>query len=115
MNVTLSAEQIYLLGMVASFLVMIGRLLIEQLSKRKIEISQQAWIGIVYVIAFGIGVLWFPKSLPVFPITSGDANVDAVLISQYIGSLVAALTFHVFVAGILYDRLIKPVKDALFK
>lgn len=113
MNITLSPEQIVTLSLIASVLVIVLRFIYEIAKKKSLVVPDWVMLVLVYVVSLLVGILWFPQALPPLPMIPPEplAAVGAVL--GFIGSVLAMLTVYATVAALIYDILLKKVKDGL--
>ncbi len=113
-GVQLSLSQMAVIGVLASFLVMFFRLLLEMAQKRKFVVADWVMILIVYVVSFAVAVWWFPQALPPLPVYSLTDPVSWVPFTlTYLGQLLTALSAYATAAGVIYYFLFQKVKDSL--
>ena len=111
-NFTLS--QLAAIGVIASFLVILIRLLLEIAMKRKFVVPDWVMIVIVYVFSFAVAVWWFPQAMPTFPIFSPTDPVSWVpAFLGYVSNVLVALTAYAAAAGAIYAVLFQKVKDGI--
>lgn len=114
MNVILTPEQIFTLGLIASVLVTVLRFVYEALAKQKVTLPDWVMLVIVYIVSLVTGVLWFPQALPTLPIIIlGDPIGTGTVILTYVTSLLVVLTAYTTSAAVIYAFVIQKVKDGL--
>lgn len=114
--VNLTVTQVLYLGIAASAIVAVLRLVYEFAKKQKLVVPDFVMVVLVYSASFGLAFFWFRQALPAFPALD-PADIPGLIgaLLQYVGNLLVALTAYSGAAAIIYDALLFKVKDALGK
>lgn len=113
MNFNLLPEQIVILGLVASVLVTVFRVLYELAKKSKIVLPDWVQNVIVFAVSLVLGLLWMPASFPPVPVPVGDPAIDVPNILSYLTSMLASVTVILSFAIFIYKYLVTKLKDTL--
>lgn len=108
-----TASQLAIVGLAATVLVYLIRLIYEIAAKQKFVVPDWVQLVLVYVVAFALAVLWFPQTLPPLPVFSVDIAGSVMLIFTYVGQLLAMLTAYAVSATVIYLLILEKLKIAL--
>jgi branched-subunit amino acid transport protein len=111
--INLSASQLSIVGLAATVLVYLIRLIYEIAAKERFSIPDWVQIVLVYVVSFVLAVLWFPQTLPALPVLSADPTNTVMVVLTYVGQLLAMLTTYAVSATAIYVLILNKVKVAL--
>lgn len=113
MSPNLTAEQLLLIGFIASALVIFFRLVIEVMAKMKLQLSDLWMRIIVYVVSGGVAYLWFPPAVPPLPDFFGEFPGIVVNVLDFAARLFTVLSVFFVVAHSIYELLLRKVKNAI--
>ncbi len=108
-----TAVQLVVIGLAASVIVYLMRLVYELGSKKKFSVPDWVQVVVVYVVSLLLAVLWFPQTLPPLPVMSGDILLTVTSILTYAGLLLSILTAYTTSATAIYVLIIQKVKVGL--
>lgn len=107
---SLSADQIMGIGIVASVVVQVVKLLMQRFKK---PIGRK-WITVsLFVVSVFLAFLWARPALPVWPATVDDPGAYATAIMVYIGQLITVASAIIGFAVAIYNLLFEKVFNAL--
>jgi len=104
-----NGSQLYVIGFISSAIVYILRVLAKRFPK---VVINKEWLSILlYVVAFGLAVVWGGLTIPAFaPFTDPLTFVSALL--GFLTALLIALGPSVGFATLIYNLIFKRVLDA---
>ena len=107
---TLSAEQIIILGLVATGIAQAVKWIGEAAGQ---PINRKWTTLALFVISLGLSFAWSVKMIPPLPVFTGDPMTDTTAILAYLGQILALLTPIVGFAMTIYNFLMERVFGAL--
>ena len=102
-------EQVIIIGLVATVVVFVVSTLSQQLGWTPNR--EVLTIG-VYVVSFGLAVVFNPQALPAFPAYTDPSQFSTALIA-YLGVLLSSLSSFAGIATLIYNVLLKKVLEGL--
>jgi uncharacterized membrane protein len=110
----LTADQIVVVGLVATILLNVLRLAYEFAAKQKFAIPELGMQAIVMIVSGVLAYLWYPLILPIRPVLAGaDTPTIIQLILKYVSDWIILLGAFFAVSHFFYRLLIKRIKDGL--
>ena len=111
--IQLTFVQVAVIGVVASALVAVLRLIYEVAAQRKFTVPDWFMIVLVYIASFALAIWFFPQTMPIWPGVAGDAPTVVIAVLGYVSSFLVVLTIYAAAASVIYLVLLQKVKDGL--
>lgn len=106
---TLTADQIIVLGILSSVIAQV----IKWLSDWQGKPLDRKWAtGILFVVSLGLALVWSVNLIPAFPGMVGEFTADMMSVVAWIGQLLAVLSPIVGFAMTIYNLLLERVFGA---
>ena len=107
----MSGDELFLVGVVASALVF----LLKMLAKRGMQLDLgRGWLTVILFVVCVPLALWIePQGVPVFPLFSGEIVGDVGLGVEYLAEMVRVLAQIVGVSVSVYNVLLKKIFDQM--
>lgn len=111
--IQLTFAQVAVIGVIASALVVLLRLVYEMAVQRKFTVPNWVMIVLVYIASLVLAVWFFPQTIPIWPGVAGDFSVAVITVLGFVANWLTVLTIYVAAASVIYLVLLQKVKDGL--
>lgn len=103
---SLTPDQIIVLGVLASVLAEGMKILSDKMGA---TLDRKSATAILAVLSFALALAWNPGAIPALPVLTGNAMTSTIVLLNWAGQLVQALTPIMGVAMALYNLLLEKV------